>query len=79
MLKAAYKPTCGEKVRATVPDWQNSNLLTVGKPFAAEDVNDLRPLRGALPRVIELLPRFGWISIMGAAAPFFLKKGTNDL
>ena len=76
MSNVAYKPSWGEKVRAMAPD-PPKNITASRKAFAAEDVNDLRPLRGALPRVIDLLPRFGWISIMGAAAPFFLKKGTK--
>jgi hypothetical protein len=76
MPNEAYKPSWREKFEAPLPF--SPKNPTSGEAFAAEDVNDLRPLRGALPRVIDVLPRFGWIAIMGADAPFFLKKGTND-
>src|SRR5262245_14898594 len=44
MPNVAYKPTSRRIFRKTGE-----------KASAAEDVNDLRPLRGALPRVIDIL------------------------
>ena len=45
---------------------KNQKVQKNGEASAAEDVNDLRPLRGALSRVIDILPRFGSIPIMGS-------------
>jgi hypothetical protein len=52
---AAYKPTWGRIFRKTA-----------GQPSAAEDVNDLRPLRGALSRVIDILLASAQSPIMGS-------------
>jgi hypothetical protein len=60
----AYKPTSRRIFRKTE-----------GKASAAEDVNDLRPLRGALSRVIDILLASATSQLWGAGAPLFLKKG----
>jgi len=44
IVNVAYKPSWSEKIE-----------VRSHKAFAAEDVNDLRPLRGALSRVIDIL------------------------
>ena len=46
-----------------------------GKASAAEDVNDLRPLRCALPRVIDILLASAPSPTMGSWRSLFLKKG----
>ena len=74
---AAYKRSWSEKVGPTTPDLDKGAPEASGDAEAAEDVNDLRPLRGALSRVIDILRTFGSIPIMGADAPLFLKKGDS--
>jgi hypothetical protein len=64
ILNVAYKPTSRRIVRKTGE-----------KASAAEDVNDLRPLRGALSRVIDILLASAPSQLWGADAPLFLKKG----
>ena len=73
MSNVAYNRSWCEKLQAIAPDL-NENHKT-GDAEAAEDVNDLRPLRGALSRVIDILRSFGSIPIMGSCTPLFLKKG----
>lgn len=60
----AYKPTSRRIFRKTQAN-----------ASAADDVNDLRPLRGALPRVIDILLASAPFQLWGADAPLFLKKG----
>jgi hypothetical protein len=48
------------------------------KAYAAEAVKDLRPLRGALSRVLDRFPRFGSASIMGAAAPMVFSRTRSN-
>ena len=46
LANVAYIRSWREKIEVRIPDSQKSHER--GKAFAAEDVNDLRPLRGAL-------------------------------
>lgn len=64
-LNAAYKRSWREKV-APNP----------GEAFAAEDINDLRPLRGALSRVIDIFLASARVSIIGSCR-FLLSKESN--
>ena len=76
LSNGAYKRSWCQKLRLTTPDL-DQDALERPKTRDAEDgelVNDLRPLRGALSRVIDNLSIFGSIPIMGAAAPLFLKE-----
>jgi len=66
IVNVAYKPSWSEKVE-----------VRTQKAFAADDVNDLRPLRGALSRVIDILLASAQSQLWGADAPLFLKKGDN--
>ena len=59
------------------PFFENPRYPNPGEAFAAEDVNDLRPLRGALSRVIDILLASAQSQLWGAGAPLFLKKGDN--
>jgi hypothetical protein len=68
LLNAAYKRSWREKV-APNP----------GEAFAAEDINDLRPLRGALSRVIDIFLASALSQLSEAGASFFLKKATADM
>jgi hypothetical protein len=68
LLDAVYKPSWREKV-APNP----------GEAFAAEDINDLRPLRGALSRVIDIFLASALSQLSEAGASFFLKKATGDM
>ena len=67
MPNVAYKPTSRRIFRKTRQ-----------KPSAAENVNDLRPLRGALPRVIDILLASAQYPIMGCWRSLFLKKGDSE-
>ena len=71
----AYKPSWSEKVAPTTPGLHNGAPEASGDAEAAEDVNDLRPLRGALSRVIDILLASAQSQLRGASAPLFRKKG----
>lgn len=59
------------------PRFCEKALTGVGKAFAAGAVNDLRPLRGALPRVIDILLASAGTSAMGAWPLPTLEKKPN--
>jgi len=64
MSNVAYMPSWRKKLEATTPDLMK--ITKTGEAEAAENVNDLRPLRGALSRVIDILRTFGSILTMGS-------------
>ncbi len=66
IVNLAYKPSWSEKVE-----------VRTHQALAADDVNDLRPLRGALSRVIDIILASAQSQLWGADAPRFLKKGDN--
>ena len=68
LSNVAYKRSWREKLRPTTPDLDQDPLARskTGDAEAAELVNDFRPLRGALSRVIDNLCSFGSSPIMGS-------------
>ena len=74
MANVAYKRSSREKVETRITDSEK----TRGSLRCGGCQRSLTASRRA-PRVIDILPRFGWISTMGADAPLFLKKGGNRL
>lgn len=73
MSNVPYKPSWRQQVEARTPNFRKAQKT--GKAFAAENVNDLRPLRGALSRVIDILLASAQSQLWGPDAPLFLKKG----
>ena len=77
LSNAAHKRSWHEKVEAAIPDSKKS-AHPAGNASAAEHVNDLRPLGGALrasltSSSLRLNPNYGELSL-----PLFLKKGGHD-
>ena len=73
----AYKRSWSEKVGPMTTPGLHNGPEASGDAESAEHVNDLDRSRGALLRVIDILRGFGSTPIMGADAPFFLKKGDS--
>ncbi len=78
MPNVAYKPSWREKVRRATCHFRKTAHTQIGNAFAAEHVNDLRPLRGALSRVIDIFLASAPSQLSGAGAPLFLKKGESE-
>ena len=77
IANVAYKPSWSEKVELNRAVSENGVTETL-KASAAEDVNDLRPLRGALrasltSSSLRLNPNYGELT-----PPLFLKKGDDQ-